>query len=580
MLGVVLALGGLAGLAVFGRAVQGPGTPRGVPGLFEVPRFDLRPNGAWRVRTERIRAARREALLTRNLAALNGPAAQVVAGALTVPVIPIRFSNVPAPYASSDYQATLFASPAQTWAYSLRTFYAEASRGALTLDGVVLPWVTADSTDAYYEDGCNGIGVLNDCPHGGLRLGEFLLEGLGKSDTGAIDWGAFDNDGPDGIPNSGDDDGVVDLVAFLQPEVDGACSTTNLWAHRFDLSVWNGGSPYVTKSPRRGPGGVPIPGSFVVVRDYTLQSAVGGAGACSGAAIMPVGTLAHEMGHAFGLPDLYDTDLRSASVTQGVGEWSLMGSGNYTQPYSPARFDAWSLAELGWVTVDTLAQSGPVTLAPVASGDTVLLRTVAGTDEYFLFENRQAIGSDSAQLNPACTFGTRSCAKGPGLLIWHIDQGQIAAHGFRQDNAVNSGAIQGVALVQADGLNELRLPGSKDRGDAGDPWPGSTGATTFGLTTNPAALDNQGRFAGIALDSIRQLVSGGAIGFRLTLSTPGAVSVSFPAATDAILGRITLGSAQAAYLDSLGNGNGGYDVGDFLAYYRRQLFSTARGGTQ
>jgi immune inhibitor A len=575
-----LVLTGLAGAAVILRAGPAPLDPRGEIGVFEVRGFDFRPDGAWRVRTERIRARRRQALLRQDVALLNNTAAQVVSGRLLVPVVPITFSNVAPPYPVSDYQTDLFSDPALLHPYSIHSYYSEASRGKLDLSGVVLPWATADSADTYYEDGCNGVGVLNACPHGGLRLGEFLLEGLRQNDTGSMDWGQFDNDGPDGLPNSGDDDGVVDLVAFLQPEVDGACGTTNLWAHRFDVSVWNGGSPYVTHSPRRTSGGAPIPGSFLVVRDYTLQSGVGGNGACSGNAIMPIGTLAHEVGHAFGLPDLYDTDLRSAGVTQGVGEWSIMGSGNYTQPYSPAGFDAWSLLELGWALVDTLSSSGAVTLSPVATSDTILVRTVAGTDEYFLFENRQAQGSDSAQINPLCQFGTRSCAKAPGLLIWHIDQGQISAHGFRQDNAVNSGPVQGVALVQADGRNDLRTPGLKNRGDTGDPWPGSTGATSFSINTNPPALDNQGRSAGIQLDAIRQLVAGGAVAFDLTLSPPGAVTVSFPTATDAMLGRTTLGVAQAYYLDSLGNHNGGYDVGDFLSFYRRLGPSVMRGGSR
>ncbi len=82
--------------------------------------------------------------------------------------------------------------------------------------------------------------------------------------------------------------------------------------------------------------------------------------ACNGSSIMPVGTVAHETGHAFGLPDLYDTNLRSPLVTQGIGEWGIMGSGNYTQPYSPSRFEAWSLAELGWVAIDTLGTSRSV----------------------------------------------------------------------------------------------------------------------------------------------------------------------------------------------------------------------------
>jgi hypothetical protein len=66
-------------------------------------------------------------------------------------------------------------------------------------------------------------------------------------------------------------------------------------------------------------------------------------------------------------------------------------------------------------------------------------------------------------------FGTRK--KSPGLLIWHIDQGQVTAGG--PSNSVNVGSVQGVALEQADGLNELRSVGG-DRGDAGDTYPGTT----------------------------------------------------------------------------------------------------------
>jgi M6 family metalloprotease-like protein len=551
--------------------------PRGIPGRFEVDGFDFRPDGAWRRETQRIRTARRGLLRAGALAALNRaavrpgsrqPGGPAVGGSYFVPVVPITFRNLPAPFPASQYQSVLFANSPPGAPYSVRSYYTEASRGLLTIDGLVFGWTVADSSDVYYEDGCNGIGVLNSCPHGGVRLGELLLEGLGHVDDGSVDWGVFDNDGPDGLANSGDDDGVVDFVVFLQPEVDGACGTSNLWAHRYDLAVWNGGSAYVTRSPRRDATGQPIPGSFIQVRDYTLQSAVGGPGACSGDGIMPIGTVAHETGHALGLPDLYDTNLRAVDLTQGVGEWGIMGSGNYAQPYSPAGFEAWSLAELGWVVIDTLRQDRSVTLGPVATGDTVLYAAVPGTDEYFLLENRQALGSDTAQISPFCQFRTRSCAKGPGLLVWHIDQGQIDAHGFRQDNRVNSGPLHGVALVQADGLNQLRIPGGKNRGDAGDPWPGSSGATLFSPVTNPPALDNQGRSAGFVLDSIRQLAPVGPMAFRFALIPPGSVTVTLPGALDELLGRPVLGAAQQALLDSLGNGNGRYDVGDFLAYYR------------
>ncbi len=564
------ALGAVLSLLVPAHTLPGQGRPaivRPEPGRFEVPGLDFRPDGAWRKGTERVRERRRSLLRQGKLARLNaaGGAGQVqVAGTFRIPVLPIAFPNVPPPFPSAQYQSVLFDPVPSTWAYSVRSYYAEQSRGRVTIDGEVRSWVLADSSDLYYEDGCNGVFA---CPHGGQRLGQLLLEALSRNDDGLFDWGRFDNDGPDGLPNSGDDDGVVDVVMFLQPEVDGACRTSNLWAHRFVVRGWTG-APYRTQSPRRDAQGQPLPGQFIVVDDYTLQSAVGGADACTPGVIMAIGTTAHETGHAFGLPDLYDTNFLSPSGTQGIGEWGIMGSGNYTKPYSPAAFEAWSLAELGWVAVDTLGSDRYVTLAPVATSDTVLYVPVPNTDEYFLFENRQAIGSDTAQMNPACLAGTRSCAKGKGLLVWHIDEGQIALHGFRADNRVNVGPVHGVALVQADGREDLRTPGSKNRGDPGDPYPGSSGNIRLGLTTLPAAVDNQGAGAGFELDSIAQLVPGGAVGFRFTRTAPGQVYVDVAQAARHLLGQPVLGPAQLGYLDASGNGNGRYDVGDFLRLVR------------
>jgi M6 family metalloprotease-like protein len=540
--------------------------PRARVGQFEVEGFDFRPEGAWRAQAGRVRANRQRLVRLRAFSTLNSRSALTrVAGTYSVPVIPVAFQDLAPPFPAASYQDVLFGPGAVGRPYSVTSYYTELSRGLVSVSGMVLDWVTADSTEAYYADGCNGIGVKTPCPHGGAPFGELLLEAVTANDTGTLDWGQFDNDGPDGIPNSGDDDGVVDFVLFLQPGVDGACGGAGIWAHRYFLRGWHGGSPYVTKSPRRDAGGNPIAGQFIVVDDYTMQSAVGGSTACDGSAIMPVGTVAHETGHAFDLPDLYDTNLRSSLVTQGIGEWGIMGSGNYSQPYSPSRFEAWSLAELGWVTVDTLTASTMVRLPPVASAAQVLYIGVPNTDEYFLLENRQPIGTDTAQLNPGCTFGTRSCAKAPGLLVWHIDQGQVDGHGFRFGNTVNSGPIHGVALVQADGLDQLGLPGGKNRGDGGDPFPGLTGNPEISAVTLPASLDNQGASAGFTLDQISQDVNGDML-FRYTVTPAGVVDVTLQEATDQILGRVTLGSAKLHYLDSVGNNNGSFDVGDFLAY--------------
>jgi M6 family metalloprotease-like protein len=489
--------------------------PRARRGQFEVSGLDFRPDGAWRKRVTAIRAARHQLLRKRSLAALNlsAPTAaggEKVTGRVIIPVIPIAFQNVAPPFPVNQYEQLFFSPSPSGRPYSLKTFYEQLSNGNLTVDGRIFPWVTADSVDAYYEDGCNGIGVLAPCPQRSVsRIGELLLRTLDAVSLGsgaASVWSQYDNDGPDGRPNSGDDDGFVDFVTFLHADQDGACpDSPHLWAHRFVIRAWNGGSPYVTRTPWGG-----HPGQFLKVDDYIMQSAVGGNTACDPNTVMPVGTLAHETGHAFGLPDLYDTGLTSPQVTQGIGEWGLMGSGNYARPYSPSRYEAWSLVELGWVAVDTLASGREVQLSPVASSDTVLYLAVPGTDEYYLFENRQAQESDTAQMNPA--FGSRQ--KSPGLLVWHIDQGQLNEHGFDQDNRVNVGPVHGVALVQADGRDDLGRPGGGNRGDVGDAFPGQTANSSLCRTTKPAVMDNQGSFAWFCLDDITQVTPGGPMSFR------------------------------------------------------------------
>ncbi|HMU61828.1 MAG TPA: M6 family metalloprotease domain-containing protein, partial [Gemmatimonadales bacterium] len=476
--------------------------PRARPGQFEVRGLDFRAGGAWRKQTARIRAARQQLIASGNLALLNasplGRAGTVVTGSFKVPVVPIRFSNTDTTtlFTTPEYQ-DLFFSPAPAGRpYSVKTYYEQLSNGNITMSGRVFPWTRADSTAAYYENNCNGIGVSNPCPDGGARFGTLLVGALAKVSTGADSltvWSDYDNDGPDGVPNSGDDDGYVDFVTFIQPEVDGACGTVHIWAHRYVIEAWNGGSPYVTRTPSAS-------GGFIKISDYTIQSGQGGNGACTPGQIMPIGTVAHETGHAFGLPDLYDTQ----GGSQGIGEFGLMGSGNYARAYSPSRMEGWSLLELGWVKADTLSASGTITLDPVATSDTVRILPTQTVGEYFILENRAAVESDTAQMNPAY-----SKAKSPGLYVWHIDQSRINQGAFT--NTINTGAIQGVALLQADGLNDL-LNGV-NRGDLGDAFPGSTNNTAIDGSTVPGLRTNAGKVVAGRIDSIR-IGGGQAVLFR------------------------------------------------------------------
>ncbi|HEX9754845.1 MAG TPA: M6 family metalloprotease domain-containing protein [Gemmatimonadales bacterium] len=535
-----LAALGLAAALVPGVTAEGQ-APRGEVGRFEVIGLDFRPDGAWRRRAREVRTLRRALRQARDFQSLNAPldrrfqlraagstVAQAVTGQFYVPTVLISYSDVPVGYPTAQFQDVIFSDDPGSLglpnrAYTLKTFYEELSNNLISLDGQVLGPVRVDTTASYYQDNCNGIGVIVPCPNGGQRFGNMLLavlDSLSLGSGGDTLWNRFDNDGPDGLPNSGDDDGVVDFVSFLQPTADGACGTPGVWAHRYVIRAWNSGSRYVTLTPRRDAGGNPVPGQFLLIDDYLIQSQRGGVSGCDPNAIMAIGTIAHETGHAFGLPDLYDTD--ASSRTEGIGHWGLMGSGNNARPYSPSSYEAWSLAELGWVALEELTASRTITTGARQLTDTVFLAHSDDPTAYVMIENRQAAQSDTAQMNPVF-----ASPKQPGLLIWLIDEERIDIG--RASNTVNTGFRHGVALMQADGLNQLRTPGSRNRGDTGDSYPGSSGNPRFGLSTNPSARNNFGEYLGFVVDQIEEL-PGQVMRFRFLRRAPSLFAAGFAAA--------------------------------------------------
>ncbi len=492
---------------------------------WELPGLDITPNGGWRVRARAVAARRTQLLARRDFRALNAaPAgATAISGTLKVPVIMFRYQNSPAAQYSRDtsqYTATLFDSaPPGGKPYTLRSFYEQLSNGLFSIQGQAVGWVALTGNEDAYT------GAPGSCPdnpstdncNGLFGNSSFLMQaGLAEAVRGAdslVDFGQFDNDGPDNIPNSVDDDGFVDAMLFLHPSMDGACvssSNNHLWSHRWSI--------FTTTNDDAHNGGK------IIVRDYILQSGLGspGGGVCDSTAIMPIGTAAHELGHILALPDLYDV----SGATAGAGEWALMSSGNYTKPESPTRYDAWSLQQMGWTTVVPLTTPGTYSVGPVPTADTVFFVDVQPPNtrpEHFLIENRQAVLSDSAVIR---------LHGGGGLMMWHIDDQKACLISVCPNN-VNAGSLHGVALEEADGLRQLWCEANGcNRGDGGDPYPGTSGNTAFSFATNPAATKNSDTsFAGFAIDLIQQLQPKGAMSFRLRFGGVTTVQASDPAAT-------------------------------------------------
>ena len=512
----LLWVGGV-GLPVALRA-QNPPAGQGQPVRdWEPAGFDFTPDGVWRKKARAVAQARAQAMARGDFSSLNRHLSLLSLGAplrttmavtdtLRIPVLLVRFkdTDTTALHAPSAYDSVLLGTtPPYGRPYTVRTFYTEMSHGLMTVEGVIIGWITLDSTNAWYAGPgtCDGV-----CSQG--HVADLIKRAVLHADSAGLAWGQFDNDGPDGVPNSADDDGIVDLIWLIHPKPGAECLVDgDIWSHRWYYSGWTG-TPITTSSNRAG-------GGRILVDNYTIQSGVGGVTGCDPTQIMAPGTIGHETGHGLALPDLYDTGFN----TEGIGEWGLMGSGNWSRPFSPSHMEAFSLSRLGWVTVVPITTPGVYTVGPIETSDTafVVRPTVPNPrGEYFMLENRQAVLADTALIKDH---------GGGGLLIWHVDSTQYAQGGLPW-NYVNDGSIHGVALEQADGQGNLdcTYPSScNNRGDGGDPYPGWTANTVFGPSSKPAAtMNSNGAFAGFVVDSIRQLVPTGAMAFRVTF---GAVSI-------------------------------------------------------
>jgi M6 family metalloprotease-like protein len=324
------------------------------------------------------------------------------------------------------------------------------SAGRFTVTGKVFGWVQVPEPKQTYvgPSGCNGI-----CRN--ARLGELLVAALTASDP-QIDFSRFDNDGPDNVPNSGDDDGFVDFVAFVQPDVGGECAlpaNDNIWSHRYSLMSWNNDN-YQTQDTGKA-------GARILIDDYVIVPALD----CDGRTMIQIGVFSHEFGHAFGLPDLYDSNAPAES--EGIGGWGLMGAGSWggdgkNTPHIPTHMEAWSKEFLGWVTPRVIeADEQGVELRPVeSSGDVVRVDYSDAADpedkKYLLLEYRAKTGFDRS-LTAA------------GLLVTEINNASVQS-GLVNNSVNGDPSVFGVNVIEADGKRDLDT--LQNRGDQGDVFPG------------------------------------------------------------------------------------------------------------
>ena len=424
------------------------------------PRFDAiqkeYSQGYWAARM-RERAQARRLLGPDRVAALAGDT-------VNFPVLLGKYSDSNFRYAVSAFQALLFDGPNSTG--TVTQFYNEISYGQMTMTGKAMGWFTLPRPGAYYiDDGSSGSDGLS---YGGR---DFTIDILVAADS-TVDFSKF-------VKYVDAEGAHVPQLAVIHTGADAASGADNIWSHRWNIRdrlltrLNDPNEKILDKSRILSNGhyktndtynGLPV----IYDGDYALEPEMTGSNNTLGP-LVAIGVFAHEFGHIFGLPDLYDRDYTS----EGLGNWCLMAAGEYggdgNHEATPAHMSAWCKEFLGWISptiVSSYMPGQPIKdVEHHAQAYKLYVKGKAGT-EYFLVENRQRESFDFY-------------LPGGGLLIYHIDS-TVTTQNDNENHPFDD-------LMQADGNRDLN--NNRNRGDAGDPFPGSSNNHTFDGYTNPNSRD-------------------------------------------------------------------------------------------
>ena len=436
-----------------------------------------------------------------------------------VPVLLGKYSDVSDTYFSaSDYQNLLFD---QNSAGTMTEYYSEISYGNFLLDGETRGWYQSSFTQS---DAVNQV--------------KSYVSNIAALADADFNYGLYDNDGPDNIPNSGDDDGFVDGIVVVYPGcLDG---DNNLWAHQSSL----GSSQYITND--LAPNGQ----NFIVDTYMVCPELSAGLGeTCNTDLIFQMGTFAHEFGHVLGLPDLYDRDSNDGD-SEGVGEWCLMASANWlgNNGDTPAHMSAWCKIEMGWIapTIASSYETG-IPIAQLATSPTAIKiwEDDYRSSRYFLIENRQKTGFDIG-LN------------GEGLLIYHINENRSwGTNGWSWGPVNDDETNKMVDVESADG--SLHLDNEVNRGDTGDPFPGSSDNRNFNTLTNPSSVRNDGFQTNIKVNNISSsdsimfadITSMSNSGYTISYDENGIAATSITIGTDVQYSGVHFTSEREGFLTEI-----------------------------
>lgn len=340
---------------------------------------------------------------------------------------------------------------------SVYDYYKEMSYGQLDLRSDIIGPYTSRHGMAYYG--------RNSSYGGGDNNPEALFEEALEYALSEVDFTRYDSD------NDGYIDNIHIIFAGYGEEAD--ASSDAIWSHQMTFYQ-------------------PIQVQSLYVDRYSCSPELRGN---KGNGITRIGAVCHEIGHALGAMDFYDTDYGKSGEYYGTGEWDIMAQGSWNdEGVNPADFNPYvKVVNFGWtnpsvvldseMSVDSIVKIGPNVICQINSKN--------GLD-YFLVENTRRKG-------------TFNSAHGEGMMIYHIGENIDEKS---KTNSINATYPQECYPVCASAQSPYPSVGSAasfgNINSNGCPYPGSSGNTEFSNDSYPAAWDCRKDYIGISLMDISE----------------------------------------------------------------------------
>lgn len=349
-------------------------------------------------------------------------------------VLCVDFSNRPAttPLSTIDNRMVISSN-------SLVNYYKEVTYNKLNLNVEVHGWYRMPQPSTYYTNG--SWGRNGTYPHNSYGLIRDAVN-VAFSDP-LISWSSFDVDG----------DNILDYIMIVAAGTDATMDSSfvdNFWS-----VAW-------------GFGNIPI---GTTVKSYN-QATVTSEYYYSN---QNIGIECHEFGHLLGFPDEYDY----SGSTYGVGNWSLMGYGNWLNYANTPCHPSPRCKVKSGIVYPVINVTGNIALPSSTLNENILKYTSDDTNEYWLVEYRERTNYDAYLPNS-------------GLMIWKCD-----------DRAI--GPCYFIQIQEADG--RFDLVNRMNYGDSTDVYPTGINNSFSSLSNPRPTYCNGTNYDNIAITSITRLSS-------------------------------------------------------------------------